>query len=73
MYDGRHSRIESPRRRYRVVTENSVLNYYASRDRAVSYLSELAEHSPDTYAEAGIQIRDTEDPYVYHSLSPLCY
>ena len=67
------TRLDSPSRRYRVVAGNSALNYYSSRDAAAKYMKELAKHSPDTYAEAGIQVRDADDPYVYHDLSPLCY
>ena len=66
-------RIDSPSRKYRVVANNCVLNYYHSRDAAAKYMRVLAKYSPDTYADAGIQVRDVDDPYVYHDLSPFCY
>lgn len=66
-------RVESPSRKYRVVSANCVLNYYYSREAAAKYMRALAKYSPETYAEAGIQVRDSDDPYVYHDLSPLCY
>ena len=66
-------RIDSPSRKYRVTTDNNVLNYYHSRDAAAKYMRALKKYSPDTFAEAYIEVRDADDPYIYHRLSPFCY
>ena len=66
-------RIDSPSRQYRVTTDNNVLNYYRTRDEAAKCMRVLKRFSPETFAEAYIEKRDSDDPYVYHRLSSLCY
>ena len=43
------------RRNYRVVDDNSVLNYFYTRDQAKAYLLDLKKYSPAVYKQARIQ------------------
>ncbi len=40
---------------YRVVDDNSVLNYHSTRDQAKAYLLDLKAHSPAVFKQARIQ------------------
>ena len=43
------------KKNYRVVSGDSVLNYYSTRDQAKSYLLDLKKHSPKVWADARVQ------------------
>ena len=43
------------KKKYRVVDDNSVLNYYRTRDQAKAYLLDLKKHSPAVHKQARIQ------------------
>ena len=47
--------INDMKNNYRVVDDNSVLNYYSTRDQAKAYLLDLKKHSPAVYKQARIQ------------------
>ena len=57
--------------RYRVCDDNSVLNYYSTRDNAKAYLADLKKYSPDVHQQARIQKLTYGNNW--HTLSNLCY
>ncbi len=58
-------------RNYRVVDDNSVLNYYSTRDQAKAYLLDLKAHSPAVFKQARIQKLCYGNNW--HTLSFLCF
>jgi len=63
-------------KRFRVVSANSVLNYYDNVTQAIRYMYELKDCSPDTFREADIELRylgPDEDPFVWYTVSKLSY
>lgn len=62
--------MNNNQKRYRVADDNSVLNYYSTRDQAKAYLLDLKKHSPAVYQQARIQKLCYGNNW--HTLSDLC-